>query len=115
MGAQGSKFDSQAEVAAKLASKKPCLLAFMSPQCGLCASLRPSLREVEQAGGVRVAWIDATLDRVWAPELLRYDVEAVPCLVLLRGDGHAVCKTGQPSTARQMAADMEQMLREVGA
>lgn len=71
--------------------------------------------QVEQAGGVRVAWIDATLDRVWAPELLRYDVEAVPCLVLLRGDGHAVCKTGQPSTARQMAADMEQMLREVGA
>lgn len=48
MGAAGSRqaYDSPSAVAAKLAQPAPCLLAFMSPHCSLCASLRPKLEEV---------------------------------------------------------------------
>lgn len=53
-------YDGQSQLGAKLASKQPLLVAFMSPQCGLCASLRPALTEVTRQVGARgrapLAW-----------------------------------------------------------
>lgn len=70
------------------------------------------LLQAEIEGGTRlsVARLNALQDTLWAPELLRYDVEAVPCFLLLRPDGEAVCKTGPPTSAREMAADLDRML-----
>lgn len=55
MGASHSAqaYDGPQEVASKLGRRSPCLLAFMSPQCGLCASLRPALEQVGSAQGSR--------------------------------------------------------------
>lgn len=49
-------YDSPAQVAAKLARREPCVLAFLSPQCGLCASLRPAL---DQASCGQSPWWEA--------------------------------------------------------
>ena len=48
MGASPSTlfYDNNKNVAAKLSSPQPCILAFLSPQCGLCRALRPALSEV---------------------------------------------------------------------
>lgn len=54
MGASQSAqaYDGPQEVAGKLGRRTPCLLAFMSPQCGLCASLRPALEQVGRDQGL---------------------------------------------------------------
>ena len=41
-----TKYDSQPHLAAKLARQQHCLLAFLSPACGLCSSLQPALSKV---------------------------------------------------------------------
>lgn len=84
MGAAASaqRYDGQQEFAAKLAAPKPCVIAFMSPYCGLCASLRPALDEVASSrsgsgidsGGqfdssLNVAVLNAQQDKLWAPEV----------------------------------------------
>lgn len=48
MGAAMSSqaYDSPDQLAAKLARREPCVLAFLSPHCGLCSSLRPALDQV---------------------------------------------------------------------
>lgn len=106
-------------VAGKLAQASPTVLAFLSPSCGLCASLRPTLDTVRLAllapaavaaacssfdrrcrtspmqvsaassaePPLQVALINAQLDRQWAPEMLAYQVEAVPCFVLVGPHG----------------------------
>lgn len=81
-------YDTQSTLAAKLAADRPCLLAFLAPSCGLCASLAPSIAAVEQSGVACVARLDSSASQAWAPELLAYTVDAVPCFVLCRpGDG----------------------------
>lgn len=41
-----ANYDGPRNLAAKLASQQPCIVAFMSPVCGLCSSLLPALDEV---------------------------------------------------------------------
>lgn len=47
-------YDSPPTLSAKLGSEKHCLMAFLSPTCGLCASLRPKLSQVCPACTVQV-------------------------------------------------------------
>jgi hypothetical protein len=47
MGNGGSTaYDNQSALAAKLDSRRHCIVAFLSPSCGLCAALRPTLSKV---------------------------------------------------------------------
>ena len=50
MGQAGSRcekeFDTKATLAVKLGCKKPVILSFVSPYCGLCRSLESDLCEV---------------------------------------------------------------------
>jgi hypothetical protein len=41
-----ANYDGPRDLAAKMASQQPCIVAFMSPGCGLCSSLLPALEEV---------------------------------------------------------------------
>lgn len=54
MGAAANShaYDSPEQVAAKLARRRPCVLAFLSPHCGLCSSLRPALDRVRACLGL---------------------------------------------------------------
>lgn len=39
-------YDTQSDLAKKLAQKRPVLIAFLQPSCGLCKSLEPHLAQV---------------------------------------------------------------------
>ncbi|KAI3438646.1 hypothetical protein D9Q98_001068 [Chlorella vulgaris] len=114
MGAANSRtYDAQPELASKMAQQQSLIVAFMSPQCGLCASLRPALDQVasSRASELQVAVLNAQLDKQWAPEMLAYNVETVPCFVLLNAAGNAVCKTPPPRSRQQMEAALSEMVQ----
>lgn len=63
----------------------PVLVDFWATWCGPCRMISPALEQLatERAGAVKLVKVD--VDR--APELSRrFDIRAVPTLVLLRGD-----------------------------
>jgi thioredoxin-related protein len=66
------------------------LLIFYSQVCPLCKALRSDVARMPKT----VAWL-STVElcaddfQSWAPEMLRYSVESVPCLVLLDKTGVA--------------------------
>lgn len=125
------QYDSQEHLAAKLAEGRPTVLAFLSPSCGLCRSLEPQLTQVSnqseptschraaplprrvpqltpitrrpqvETSGLQVARLDSSDATAWAPEMLAYRVEAVPCFVLLDSQGKqaATCPTAAATTS----------------
>ena len=48
--------------------------------------------QVQQQGTVEVVRIDS-LQSCWGPEILHYNIETIPCFVLLNEKGQAVGKT----------------------
>ena len=46
----------------------------------------------------------------WLPEMLHYNVEQVPCLVLLDRRGNALCKTNRPRSLRHMEDSLSYMV-----
>ncbi|KAL4518379.1 hypothetical protein Ndes2526A_g01187 [Nannochloris sp. 'desiccata'] len=94
-------YDTQSNLAKKLAQKRPLLIAFLQPSCGLCKSLEPQLAQTE-ASGVQVARLDSSNAVAWAPEMLAYNIEAVPCFVLLDHQGRALGKSDLPRNTLQM-------------
>ncbi|PRW58894.1 thioredoxin chloroplastic [Chlorella sorokiniana] len=46
--------------------------------------------------------------------MLAYNVETVPCFVLLQPDGRAVCKTPAPRSRQQMEAALAEMVEHAG-
>ncbi len=67
--------------------RRPQLLFFYSLTCQLCRALEPQVSQVSTAQGIPISQICADADHWWAPELLAYKVERVPCLVLLDAHG----------------------------
>lgn len=74
------------------------LLSFLSPSCGLCKSLRQTLDDLERRKTIQVVRIDSSNVDTWGPELLRYNIETIPCFVLLDQSGNAIGKTVAFST-----------------
>ena len=74
-------------------NSKGILLSFLSPTCGLCNSLRGTLEDIQDQNKVDIVRIDSSKVDVWGPELIRYNIETVPCFVLLDHTGNAVGKT----------------------
>jgi len=58
---------------------------FTSPRCALCRSLAPDVQRVRERHGAWLDVVEVTADdrTAWAPEMLAYGVETVPCFVLL--------------------------------
>lgn len=50
----------------------------------------------KERGDVKVVEIDSLNKDDWAPELIRYNIEKVPCFVLLNSRGRAIGKTEDP-------------------
>jgi len=60
-----------------------------------------------EKSGVLVARIDSSKAATWAPELIGYDVETVPCFVLLDRKGRAVGRTIAPYSRDKMKRGIE--------
>ena len=71
-----------------LSSKVPVLVDFWSPTCGPCRVVAPELAKVakRKSGGLLVAKVNTHADPALAQ---RFDIEAVPTMILFRG-GHEV-------------------------
>lgn len=72
---------------------RPTLMMFYSDQCPLCAGVRaecmgrPELAKTSSKPAWDFVELCADDFEGWAPEMLRYHVTAVPCLVLLDRKG----------------------------
>ncbi|KAI9200910.1 hypothetical protein LWI28_014978 [Acer negundo] len=89
----------QRAFAAALASTKQALvIEFYSPKCTLCNSLLTFVSEVEgrNSDWLNIVMADAENEK-WLPELLHYDINYVPCFVLLDKNGKALAKTVRAS------------------
>ncbi|KAK2992315.1 hypothetical protein RJ640_020308 [Escallonia rubra] len=103
----------QRALASALASgKEATVLEFYSPKCRLCNSLLGFLLEVENrnAGWLNIVMADAENEK-WLPELLHYDIQYVPCFVLLDKNGRALAKTGVPSSRLHVLAGVSHLLK----
>lgn len=86
----GSKHHNKGETR----GNKRVLLSFLSPTCGICKELqRGILQDTQLQAKVDIVKIDSSKVDVWGPELIRYNIETVPCFVLLDHTGNAVGKT----------------------
>eukprot|EP00873_Tetraselmis_striata_P003720 jgi/Tetstr1/423984/TSEL_014595.t1 len=112
----GSPAQEEAQLASVLADRqRHSLLLFYSAQCRLCAALQPVVAELEaeHAGRLGVARLNTDHEAQWAPEMIHYEVQAVPCFVLLAPDGSALCKTTAPRSLEHMRACLGYIVGEV--
>ncbi|KAH7314622.1 hypothetical protein KP509_21G011300 [Ceratopteris richardii] len=88
----------QRALALALSLKKPAtVLEFYSPKCSLCRSLLPTILKVESQNSEWLSIVMADVEnKLWLPEVLLYDINYVPCFVLLDSSGTAVAKTATP-------------------
>eukprot|EP00882_Tetradesmus_deserticola_P024409 GHRQ01026675.1.p2 GENE.GHRQ01026675.1~~GHRQ01026675.1.p2 ORF type:complete len:128 (+),score=15.64 GHRQ01026675.1:60-443(+) len=96
-----------------LGDSKQSLVYFYSSTCLLCRSVAPT---VEQEREKRSSWLGfasvCTDDQAnWAPEMINYQIESVPCFVLLDKQGNAVAKTGKPRGKAHLTSALHTLLR----
>ncbi|KAF6255169.1 hypothetical protein COO60DRAFT_246886 [Scenedesmus sp. NREL 46B-D3] len=96
-----------------LGDTKQSLVYFYSSKCLLCRSVAPT---VEQEREKRSSWLSfasvCTDDQAkWAPEMINYQIESVPCFVLLDKQGNAVAKSGRPRGKAHLTSSLQALLR----
>lgn len=105
----------QRALALALALKKPAtVLEFYSPKCTLCRSLLPTVLEVESRNA---SWLNIVMadveNKLWLPEVLLYDINYVPCFVLLDSNGSAWSKTGTPFSRVHVLTGLSYLLESM--
>lgn len=105
----------QRALALALSTKKPAtVLEFYSPKCTLCRSLLPSVLEVESRNA---EWLNIVMadveNKLWLPEVLLYDINYVPCFVLLDSNGTALAKTGTPFSRVHVVTGLSYLLQSL--
>lgn len=83
-------------------SSSPSLVFFSSPRCALCRSLAPDVQRAREAHGAWLSVVEVTADdrrAAWAPEMLAYGVETVPCFVLLSSPSTATAADSPSASA----------------
>uniref|UniRef100_A0A7S1SU75 Thioredoxin domain-containing protein n=1 Tax=Tetraselmis chuii TaxID=63592 RepID=A0A7S1SU75_9CHLO len=109
----GSPQHEEAQLGRVLADKQRySLLLFYSSHCKLCQALQPVVEEVEtnERHRLSVARLNTDHEVQWAPEMLHYQVDTVPCFILLAPDGSALCRTTAPRSLDHMTRCLQQMV-----
>ncbi|XP_031478647.1 uncharacterized protein LOC116249623 [Nymphaea colorata] len=103
----------QRAFAAALASgKEATVIEFYSRKCRLCNSLLELVMEVEakNSSWLSLVMLDAENPK-WLPELMHYDINYVPCFVLLDKYGKALAKTGVPHSRLHVITGLHRLLQ----
>jgi hypothetical protein len=61
-----------------------------------------TLNKQAEAGGLTVARLNSAEPTLWAPEMISFGIEAVPCFVLVDSRGMALGKSGPPTSKERM-------------
>lgn len=90
------------------------LLEFYSPRCTLCHSLLKVVEAVEKREGdwLRIVMADVE-NKTWLPEASLYEINYVPCFVLLDSQGRALAKTGVPHSRAHVLQGLAYMLESM--
>ncbi|KAK0577590.1 hypothetical protein LWI29_035510 [Acer saccharum] len=104
--------EQRAFAAALASTKQATVIEFYSPKCTLCNSLLTFVSEVEgrNSDWLNIVMADAENEK-WLPELLHYDINYVPCFVLLDKNGKALAKTGIPRSRLHVVAGLSHLLK----
>ncbi|CAD7697334.1 unnamed protein product [Ostreobium quekettii] len=115
--ARGASRAERAHLARALGSGRHALVLFYSKNCRLCRALQPVVDEAEacEADWMRVVRVCTDSDQEWAPEILHYGIEHVPCLVMLQPGGNAISKSGSPRNLQHMRETLELLLKQAKA
>jgi hypothetical protein len=68
------------------------------------------LDQEDEQDWLNVARLSTDYEDQWLPEMLHYNVEQVPCLVLLDRQGSALCRTNRPRSLRHMEESLAFMV-----
>jgi thiol-disulfide isomerase/thioredoxin len=93
---------------------KATLLEFYSPRCTLCQSLLKVVQDVERREGdwLRIVMADVE-NKKWLPEASLYEINYVPCFVLLDSQGTALAKTGVPHSRMHVLKGLSYLLESM--
>jgi hypothetical protein len=112
-------------------NSRPVVLSFLSPSCALCASVKTRLELLEEQrerqrdeapGAPRPTYttlhLDASNTALWGPEIVHYNVDQVPCFVVLdrvrlEDEWRVVGKTVCVSSADGVLEALEKLLSKV--
>ncbi|KAG0568313.1 hypothetical protein M758_6G009400 [Ceratodon purpureus] len=94
--------------------QKATLLEFYSPRCTLCQSLLKVVQDVERKEGdwLRIVMADVE-NKKWLPEASLYEINYVPCFVLLDSQGTALAKTGVPYSRMHVLKGLSYLLESM--
>mmetsp|Transcript_28763 Transcript_28763/g.63362 ORF Transcript_28763/g.63362 Transcript_28763/m.63362 type:complete len:123 (+) Transcript_28763:126-494(+) len=97
----------------KLTENKHKLVFFYSDTCNLCKTLQPSVVNVQEGNQswLQVATVCADEQLKWAPEVLHYNVDQVPCFVMLKPNGDALARSGAPRGQQHMTDSLQCLLQ----
>ncbi|XP_024395216.1 uncharacterized protein [Physcomitrium patens] len=94
--------------------QKATILEFYSPRCTLCRSLMQVVEDIQRREGdwLRIVMADVE-NKTWLPEASLYDINYVPCFVLLDSQGTALAKTGVPHSRMHVLQGLSYLLESM--
>lgn len=104
--------DQQQALIHALSQQKHTLLYFHSAACNLCRSISGvvSQEHARRSQSLSLCSICTDGTQAFAPEMLNYDVQSVPCFVLLDKKGLAVAKSDKPRSKGHVTAALSELL-----
>eukprot|EP01026_Neomeris_dumetosa_P054078 TRINITY_DN48448_c0_g1_i1.p2 TRINITY_DN48448_c0_g1~~TRINITY_DN48448_c0_g1_i1.p2 ORF type:complete len:141 (+),score=14.47 TRINITY_DN48448_c0_g1_i1:147-569(+) len=97
----------------QLQKHKNQLIMFYSNNCSLCKSLQQFVVDLEKKEKEKliISKICVDNEKEWVPEMLRYQIDYVPCFVACKAEGKsAIGKTSQPISKQTVIQGIRELL-----
>lgn len=111
----GTSLEQQAQgsvpLAAALANPKPTIIEFYANWCTSCQAMAADLATLKANHAADLNFVMLNVDNPnWLPEILRYDVDGIPHLVYLNGDGETVAQAIGEQPLSVLSADADALI-----
>ncbi len=108
--------DHDAALARAAAEKRPVLLTFSAAWCGACRMMDRDVYARPEAGALLRRWLPVRVDADAQQALVsRYQIAAVPTLLMLSPDGKVIDRYDGPLTLSQLAEAIARAEASMGA
>lgn len=94
-----------------LTNHKPTLIEFYANWCTSCQAMAADLATLKASHADDLNFVMLNVDNPnWLPEILRYDVDGIPHLVYLSGDGETIAQAIGEQPLTVLMADAEALI-----